>query len=125
MHSIEGENHFIINAIQHLDDFVMKTTALAILIALCGYTAHAAVGDTIVARWKHNTRGTFTMSFDDSMETHASIAMPAVIERGLVGTWFINPGTSRHEKNRRVLGSRWAQKWSRVRKPHLGTQRSA
>jgi hypothetical protein len=80
----------------------MKTTALVILIALGGYTAHASVGDTIVARWKYNTRGAFTMSFDDSMETHASIAMPAVIVHGLVGTWFINPGTNRHQKNRRL-----------------------
>jgi hypothetical protein len=64
--------------------------------------ANADFGDTTVAMWRNNTRGAFTMSFDDSLQTHASIAMPAIIERGLVGTWFINPGKSRHRKNRKV-----------------------
>lgn len=42
------------------------------------------------------------MSFDDSMETHARIAMPSINARGLVGTWFINPGTRRYQNQRQV-----------------------
>jgi hypothetical protein len=42
------------------------------------------------------------MSFDDSMETHVRVAMLAIIEWGLVGTWFINPGTMRYQTHRQV-----------------------
>lgn len=83
---------------------MFKRIAFLLLLAGGVSRADAATGDTIVAVWKHNTRGAFTMSFDDSMETHVSVAMPAIIQRGLVGTWFINPGLARHRKHSKVWG---------------------
>ena len=80
----------------------MKVSLLILLIVFSVNTVSAETGDTAVALWKYNTRGAFTMSFDDSMRTHASIAMPAIISRGLVGTWFINPGMRRHQDNRKL-----------------------
>ena len=79
-----------------------KLVALTTLVTLWANPVAAENGDTKVAKWKYNARGAFTMSFDDSMNTHANTAMPAVIERGLIGTWFINPGKSRHRDNRTV-----------------------
>lgn len=93
------------------NDSVLTATAikfLKILLPLSSFllsAAYAETGDTNVARWKYNTRGAFTMCFDDSMDTHAGKAMPAIIERGLVGTWFINPGMSRHRDNVKVWES--------------------
>jgi hypothetical protein len=102
MHEMKNQNHFIIHSLSYWGDLVAKTASIALLVALCVNTAYAAAGDTTVARWKYNTRGAFTMSFDDSMETHASTAMPAIIERGLIGTWFINPGVGRHQRNKQI-----------------------
>ena len=82
--------------------FIMKISLLSLLIVFSVNIANAETGNTAIALWKYNTRGAFTMSFDDSMQTHASIAMPAIISRGLVGTWFINPGKERHQYNRKV-----------------------
>ena len=84
---------------------MMKLATIALMMALSVNSALAASGDTTVARWKFNTTGAFTMSFDDSMETQANTAMPAIIERGLVGTWFINPGTQSVSELPAGLGS--------------------
>jgi hypothetical protein len=42
------------------------------------------------------------MNFDDSMVSQADVAVPAFIERGLVGTWYVNPGTSRYKSRQKV-----------------------
>ena len=81
---------------------MLRRIAFLLLVAGAVSPAQAGVGDTTVAVWKHGARGAFTMSFDDSMETHARVAMPALIQRGLVGTWFVNPGLDRHRKHARV-----------------------
>jgi hypothetical protein len=104
---------------------MMKFVALILLSILGAFTANAAPGDTIVAKWKYNTAGAFTMSFDDSMETQARIAMPAVIERGLVGTWFINPGTSRYQTYLQVWevdGPKGGQEYANHTWQHIGAR---
>jgi hypothetical protein len=104
---------------------MLKSTTLFLLIACCAYKAYAGIGDTTVAAWKYNAKGAFTMSFDDSMETHANFAMPAIIKRGLVGTWFINPGTSRHKKNSRVWeidGPKNGQEYANHTWEHIGAK---
>jgi hypothetical protein len=73
---------------------------LVVLAAMPDLTA--APGDTTIARWQTNAAGAFTMSFDDSMETHSAIAVPEVIKRGLVGTWFVNPAQPRYINHREV-----------------------
>lgn len=62
----------------------------------------AAPGDTEIAKWRTNATGAFTMSFDDSMETHSAIAVPEVVKRRLVGTWFVNPAQPRYIDHRDV-----------------------
>jgi len=59
--------------------------------------AGAVPGDTAVAKWKHNKLGAFSMQFDDSMLSQADAGVPALVERGLVGTWYVNPGSSRYQ----------------------------
>jgi hypothetical protein len=48
---------------------------------------------TRIAEWKGNKKGAFTLSFDDSMISQADVAVPAMLERELVGTWFIRCGS--------------------------------
>ena len=106
---------------------MIKSTTIFLLLTCGVYRADAGIGDTTVAGWKHNARGAFTMSFDDSMQTHASVAMPAIIKRGLVGTWFINPGLPRHQKNSRVWeidGPQSGQEYANHTWEHIGAKDS-
>ncbi len=60
------------------------------------------IGRTRIARWKHDAKGAITLRFDDSMIAQAEIAVPAMIERRLTGTWFINPATEKHKANMKL-----------------------
>jgi hypothetical protein len=53
-----------------------------------------SVGTTTVAKWKDNKEAAFSLNFDDSRPSHADIAIPELTKRGLVGTFFVNPGGS-------------------------------
>ncbi|MBW2264418.1 MAG: hypothetical protein JRG91_20830 [Deltaproteobacteria bacterium] len=66
----------------------------------CGSTegfsnpAPGIAGHTEIARWKHDRSAALTINFDDSTPGQATLGVPAMIVRGLTGTWFVNPGTS-------------------------------
>jgi len=57
---------------------------------------YAAVGNTAVAKWKDNKAGAYSLRFDDSMMSHHDHTIPNLIKRGLVGSFFINPGLNRY-----------------------------
>ncbi len=57
------------------------------------------IGRTVIAQWKNDAKGVMTLRFDDSMLSQAEIAVPAMIERRLTGTWFINPASEQHKAN--------------------------
>jgi peptidoglycan/xylan/chitin deacetylase (PgdA/CDA1 family) len=57
-------------------------------------------GEPQVMSFRDGKDGAFTMQFDDSMESQASIALPIMNERGLVGTFFVNPAHTRHQATR-------------------------
>ena len=46
-----------------------------------------------MAHWKYDRDAVLTINFDDSTPGQALIGVPAMIERGFTGTWFVNPGT--------------------------------
>ena len=57
-------------------------------------------GKPEVMQFRDGKIGAFTMQFDDSMMSQADVAIPLMNERGLVGTFFVNPGSDRY-RNRR------------------------
>src|SRR3989339_1223254 len=59
----------------------------AYLLSLTGL--HAA---TTICKWKDNKSGAYSISHDDSMLTHSFHAIPNLVSRGLVGTFFVNAG---------------------------------
>jgi hypothetical protein len=63
---------------------------------LTTYPTLADTGETVVAKWKDNKKGAYTLRFDDSMWSHRDHAVPNLIKRGLVGSFFINPATERY-----------------------------
>jgi peptidoglycan/xylan/chitin deacetylase (PgdA/CDA1 family) len=56
-------------------------------------------GDTRIAYWKDDKAAAFSLNFDDSMPSHVENAVPLLKQRGLTGTFFVNPGLSRHQDN--------------------------
>jgi hypothetical protein len=49
-------------------------------------------GPTQVARWKDNKTGALLLQFDDGCASHVTNAIPELKKRGLVGTFYVNPG---------------------------------
>ena len=76
----------------------MKQLPVYLLISLVFSTENvwSANGNTIIARWKDNKEGAFTLRFDDSMLSHRDHTFPALISRGLVASFYINPATDRY-----------------------------
>jgi len=55
-------------------------------------TSHAATGDSQVARWKDNRTACFLLMFDDSMPSAFQVAIPELVKRNMIATFYVNPG---------------------------------
>jgi hypothetical protein len=51
-------------------------------------------GTAFIAKWKDNKKAALTINFDDSSPGQATLAIPAMNEKGIKGTFYINPGTT-------------------------------
>ena len=79
----------------------MKSLILAlflfILVSILPTTdIEAQNGNTSIARWKDGKKGAFSLRFDDSMWSHHDHAIPNLVKRGLVGSFYLNPATGRY-----------------------------
>jgi len=45
-----------------------------------------------IAKWQGNKKAALSLQFDDSTPGQAQLGVPALISRGLTGTWYLNPG---------------------------------
>lgn len=57
----------------------------------------AALGDTRVAKWKDDKTAAFMLMFDDSWPSHFQVAVPALEARGMIATFYINPGKGEYK----------------------------
>jgi peptidoglycan/xylan/chitin deacetylase (PgdA/CDA1 family) len=55
---------------------------------------------TRVAKWKDDKQAVFLLMFDDSVPSHLKNAVPELKKRGLVGTFYINPGAAWFRSNK-------------------------
>lgn len=53
-----------------------------------------------IARWQGNREGAMVIRFDDSTPGQALCGLEALNDRGLTGTWYVNPGRSAFQNNR-------------------------
>lgn len=53
--------------------------------------AQAAIGDSRVATWLHDAKGAYSISTDDDRPTQVYTIAPSLTERGLHGTFYVNP----------------------------------
>ena len=80
---------------------ILKSFIACLVVSLTGsafLTGSVPEGDgtTMVASWKDNKKGAFTLRFDDSMWSHHDHAIPNLIKRGLSGSFFLNPALERY-----------------------------
>ena len=78
---------------------IILSISFSLLFCCNIYTQAGGNGDTRVANWKDDKVAAFSLNFDDSMPSHVDNAIPALNARGLTGTFFVNPGKSRHQAN--------------------------
>ncbi len=57
------------------------------------------VGSTRIAEWKDDKKGAFMLMFDDSIPSHIKNVLPEFKKRGMVGTFYVNPGRGGFDKN--------------------------
>ncbi|MFA6288961.1 MAG: polysaccharide deacetylase family protein [Opitutaceae bacterium] len=57
------------------------------------------VGKPRVLKWKDGTRAVFMVEFDDSAPSHLEFAIPALKNRGIPGTFYINPGNGPYKSH--------------------------
>ena len=60
------------------------------------------IGDTRVEKWKDGKRAAFLLAFDDSAPSQLKYAMPELQKRGLVGTFYINPGNGPYKNEQKT-----------------------
>lgn len=77
-----------------------------------------------VLKWKNGKAGVFYLAFDDSCVSQVDNAIPALIERGLIGTFYINPGTKAFA-DRRDAWETWIPKADMVYGNHTFTHAGA
>jgi peptidoglycan/xylan/chitin deacetylase (PgdA/CDA1 family) len=61
-------------------------------------TESPGIGETRVAKWKGDQAAAFLLMFDDSWPSHFQVAVPALAERGMTATFYINPGKGEYKK---------------------------
>ena len=69
---------------QHLKTALITSTAFISLSNV------SATNDISIAIWQGNTDAAYTITFDDDRMEQVEILAPAITERGLVATFFVN-----------------------------------
>lgn len=62
--------------------------------------AQAKPGDTTIATWQDNHSAAFMLMFDDSWPSHFQVAIPALVQRNMIGGFYINPGKGEYKAHK-------------------------
>ena len=65
---------------------------IACLALPCPGAGDATQAGTEVLKWKDGKKAVFMLAFDDSCVSHIKNVIPELKKRGLMGTFYINPG---------------------------------
>ncbi len=61
------------------------------ILTVLSAAAYASPGNSSVATWLDNAKGAYTLTTDDNFGSQVNEIGPALTQRGLVGTFFVNP----------------------------------
>ncbi len=78
----------------------LRAVCAALVLVSVGHSAEPAsagapVGQTRIARWKDDKQAAILLMFDDSSSTHVKYVLPELKKRGLIATFYVNPGNER------------------------------
>lgn len=80
---------------------MVPVLVMAAMLAVAGLSGAADIaageaGDsgTQVLKWKDGKKAVFLLEFDDSCQSHVKNAIPELQKRGMVGTFYIIPGSA-------------------------------
>lgn len=73
-------------------------TALPLQAGAAPAAPATASGRTRIARWKDDCTAAFLLMFDDSLLSHWQVAAPELVKRGMIATFYINPGKAEYQK---------------------------
>jgi peptidoglycan/xylan/chitin deacetylase (PgdA/CDA1 family) len=82
---------------------MMKFIAAFLASILLAVQVHAAVGDTTVAKWQNDAKAVFLLMFDDSWPSHFEVAVPELVKRDMIATFYICPGKGEYK----VFKDKW------------------
>jgi peptidoglycan/xylan/chitin deacetylase (PgdA/CDA1 family) len=74
---------------------LVRQIATAFLFGVLSAAVEARAGEigaTRVATWHDDKRAPIVLMFDDGMPSHVKTVLPELQKRGLVGTFYVNPG---------------------------------
>ncbi len=83
----------------------LRAAALVLTLGGAACAGASDAGATRVATWKGDQTAAFLLMFDDSWPSHFQVAAPALAERGMTGTFYINPGKGEY----RAFSNQWEQ----------------
>lgn len=73
-------------------------TTLSVTLPRLAAADQPAVGATTIARWQDNRTAAFLLMFDDSWPSHWQVAAPELVSRGMIATFYLNPGKGEFQK---------------------------
>ncbi|NLB69538.1 MAG: polysaccharide deacetylase family protein [Lentisphaerae bacterium] len=77
---------------------------IALLITNTNSSGAAAGGDMNddfgITKWKDGKKAVFMLEFDDSCVSHVKTAIPELVKRSMVGTFYINPGNGPYQSQK-------------------------
>jgi len=80
-----------------LNNFI-RVLGLTLIIISVTMAGDNETGSTKIAKWKDGKCAAFLLMFDDSWPSHFQVAAPALKERNMVATFYINPGKGEYRK---------------------------
>jgi len=75
----------------------MRIAFLALVVLFGAQVTVAKSGDTQICKWKNCKVAAFSIGGDDSLRSQTTFAIPAMTQRGIHGTWWVNTGRGHNE----------------------------
>src|SRR5437773_1404775 len=71
------------------------------------FSAQGAIGDSQVATWKDNKTAVFLLMFDDSLHSAYQVAIPELLKRNMIATFYVNPGGNNWNNSKHEPSDQW------------------
>jgi hypothetical protein len=95
--SLPQERHDIHLLVLGVIGMKMRIAFFALLAWFATQLSLAKSGDTQICKWKDCKVAAFSIGGDDSLRSQTTFAIPAMTQRGIYGTWWVNTGRGHNE----------------------------